>query len=229
MNFSVRKLTLPAVGGPDRPPSKRMLEQLRAEEQERRRGAREGRPSAATAAQGEQEGYWAYMQRQVQERTEQLGLTGESMDRLEENSSGWADDVSKYVSTQKRKAVFGCECKQWSLSCLWSLVLTSWVRIHANLWPSGRQCWVRSSDYEIGNQKELLFDIFAPRLSSVPLIQDHLIAPRLIWNKRKWMIPVVIANKPGGLLIMIQTYFPCLPPFGSMHIRFAAIKFAMRR
>jgi len=47
------------------------------------------------------------MQRQVQERTEQLGLTGDSMDRLEENSGEWANDVSKYVSTQKRKAVFG--------------------------------------------------------------------------------------------------------------------------
>jgi len=95
------------VGGPDRPPSKRTVEQMRADEQERRRAARGGRSAPESAAKGEQEGYWSYMQRQVQERTQQLGLTGDSMDRLEENSGEWANDVSKYVSTQKRKAVFG--------------------------------------------------------------------------------------------------------------------------
>jgi hypothetical protein len=103
------RLTLRSVGGPDRPPSKRTAEQMRADEQERRRAARGGRSAPESAAKGEQEGYWSYMQRQVQERTQQLGLTGDSMDRLEENSGEWANDVSKYVSTQKRKAVFGCE------------------------------------------------------------------------------------------------------------------------
>lgn len=47
------------------------------------------------------------MQRQVQERTERLGMTNESMDRLEDNSSGFMNDVNKYVKDQKRKAVFG--------------------------------------------------------------------------------------------------------------------------
>ncbi|THC99005.1 hypothetical protein EYZ11_001479 [Aspergillus tanneri] len=75
------------VGGPDRPPSKRMQEQMRLEDQERRRGAREGRA--------------------VQERTEKLGFAGDQMERLEESSSGWARDVNKYVQTQKKKAVLG--------------------------------------------------------------------------------------------------------------------------
>lgn len=50
------------------------------------------------------------MSRQVQERTERLGLVGDTMDRLEENSSNFASDVGKYVQSQKRKAVFGGKC-----------------------------------------------------------------------------------------------------------------------
>jgi hypothetical protein len=34
---------------------------------------------------------------------------GDNMDRLEESSAGWADDVSKLVNQQKRKAVMGCK------------------------------------------------------------------------------------------------------------------------
>lgn len=63
-------------------------------------------PSPSTD-QGSQEGYWSYMQRQVQERTEKLGFAGDQMDRLEESSSGFARDVNKYVQSQKRKAVLG--------------------------------------------------------------------------------------------------------------------------
>ena len=49
------------------------------------------------------------MQRQVQERTENLGIMGDSMDKLEDNSSGWANDVNKYVGSQKKKAVMGAK------------------------------------------------------------------------------------------------------------------------
>jgi syntaxin-binding protein 5 len=100
------------VGGPNRPPSKRMIEQLRAEESQRREAGRRGSPARA-GSPGQpapsDETYWAYMQRQVQERTERLGIAGDNMERLEESSAGWADDVSKFVSQQKRKAVMGCE------------------------------------------------------------------------------------------------------------------------
>ncbi|KAL2866957.1 putative SNARE-dependent exocytosis protein (Sro7) [Aspergillus lucknowensis] len=94
------------IGGPDRPPSKRMLEQMRLDEQERRRAAREGRTPPARQNSNE-EGYLAYMTRQVQERTERLGFASDSMDRLEETSNGWARDVDKYVQNQKKKAVLG--------------------------------------------------------------------------------------------------------------------------
>ncbi|KAL2831056.1 lethal giant larvae like, C-terminal-domain-containing protein [Aspergillus cavernicola] len=94
------------IGGPDRPPSKRMVEQMRIDEQERRKAAREGRTPPARQDSNE-EGYLAYMSRQVQERTEKLNFAGDNMDRLEETSNGWAQDVNKYVNTQKKKAVLG--------------------------------------------------------------------------------------------------------------------------
>lgn len=83
-----------------------MIEQMRIDEQERRQALREGR-APPSDPQGSDEGYLAYMSRQVQERTERLGIVGDSMDRLEENSSNFASDVGKYIQSQKRKAVFG--------------------------------------------------------------------------------------------------------------------------
>ncbi|CAI7635727.1 unnamed protein product [Penicillium glandicola] len=95
------------IGGPERPPSKQMVEQMKLEDQERRRALKEGRAPPPSAQDSSQEGYWSYMSRQVQERTERLGIVGDSMDRLEENSSGFANDVNKYVQSQKKKAVLG--------------------------------------------------------------------------------------------------------------------------
>lgn len=82
-----------------------MVEQMRLDERERRQALRDGR--APPPQPSSQEGYMSYMSRQVQERTERLGIAGDTMDRLEENSSNFANDVSKYVQSQKRKAVFG--------------------------------------------------------------------------------------------------------------------------
>jgi WD40 repeat protein len=99
------------IGGPDRPPSKRMIAQSRADEEERRKAGRASAAGAASSsAAGADEGYWAYMQRQLAERTEKLGLVGDSMESLERNSSNWLDDVNKFVSKSKRGAATGCEC-----------------------------------------------------------------------------------------------------------------------
>lgn len=108
------------VGGPDRPPSKRMIEQMRADEQERRLANRQGpsSPSGAPNPGPSDEGYWAYMQRQVQERTANLGIMGDSIDKLEDNSSSWANDVNKFVSKQKKKAVMGGKFRIRSLSAI---------------------------------------------------------------------------------------------------------------
>lgn len=96
------------IGGPDRPPSKRMVAEMRAmqeaEFQRQREAARTGR---AAAPDPSQESYWAYMQRQLTERTENLGLAGDNMDRAAEASSSWSDDVSKFVAKQKRQAALG--------------------------------------------------------------------------------------------------------------------------
>jgi len=98
------------IGGPNRPPSKRQLAQAQADEIARRSTARSATTSsssaaAADAAQGE--GYWAYLSRNVQERTERLGIMGDGVDRLEENSAGWASDVNKFVAKQKRGLMMG--------------------------------------------------------------------------------------------------------------------------
>lgn len=90
------------IGGPDRPPSKRMLAAAAEED----RLARSGGPSSAPGTRST-EGWGQYMTRQLNERTEKLNLMGDSMDRVQENSEGWADDVSKYVSKQKRNLILG--------------------------------------------------------------------------------------------------------------------------
>lgn len=85
------------IGGPDRPPSEKQRAAVR-EAQKRGGNSRAGTRD---------EGWGEYMQRQLNERTEQLGLAGDSMDRVQENSAGWQEDVSKFVGRQKRNIVMG--------------------------------------------------------------------------------------------------------------------------
>ncbi|KAF7558311.1 hypothetical protein G7046_g5847 [Stylonectria norvegica] len=87
------------IGGPDRPPSKRMLDAANAELQAARSGAGPAVPS--------QEGWGDYLTRQLNERTEKLNIMGDNMDNLQEQSAGWAGDVNKYVNKQKRNMVLG--------------------------------------------------------------------------------------------------------------------------
>lgn len=125
------------IGGPDRPPSKRMIMQAKAEEEQRRQAGRSAASSQAAAAVGQSdEGYWAYMQRQIQERTEKLGVVGDSMSNLEQNSANWADDVNKFVSRQKRgvatssKFAWCCACNvgcEWVLTCTCSFEGEVWA------------------------------------------------------------------------------------------------------
>jgi syntaxin-binding protein 5 len=89
-----------------------MREQQEQEFQRQREAARTGR---APPKQNE-EGYYAWMQRQIQERTENLGLAGDSMDRTAEASASWSDDVSKFVAKQKRQAALGLIGSKFSLS-----------------------------------------------------------------------------------------------------------------
>lgn len=104
------------IGGPDRPPSKRMLAQARADEETRRREARAQNPSSSSSAypshpkmqpgqQQSTETWGAWASRNLNERTEKLGMVGDNMDHLSSNSKGWADDVNKFVNKQKRGLV----------------------------------------------------------------------------------------------------------------------------
>jgi syntaxin-binding protein 5 len=63
-------------------------------------------PGAATPG-GSQEGYWGYMQRQVQERTEKLGTLSDGVSKLEDASQSWATEASKFVQRTKRNLVMG--------------------------------------------------------------------------------------------------------------------------
>ncbi|KAI9879054.1 MAG: hypothetical protein M1823_006878, partial [Watsoniomyces obsoletus] len=75
-----------------------------------RDAARTGR---AAPPDPSQEGWGAYMQRQIQERTEQLGFAESSMDRAAESSSSFSDGVSDYIKKQKRQAAMGYVTKQF--------------------------------------------------------------------------------------------------------------------
>ncbi|KAK5699787.1 Lethal(2) giant larvae sro7 [Elasticomyces elasticus] len=97
------------ISGPDRPPSKRMIAQQAADAEQARLVGRPGASKQPGAPAGSQETYWAYAQRQIQERTEKLGLVGDSMENLEQNSSSWADEASKFVGKQKRGLATGRE------------------------------------------------------------------------------------------------------------------------
>lgn len=91
------------IGGPDRPPSKRM-QAATAEEQRQARnsgGAGAGYPRGAAS----QEGWGEYMTRQLNERTEKLNIMGDLMERVQENSASWADEAGKWAGKQKRNIV----------------------------------------------------------------------------------------------------------------------------
>jgi len=56
---------------------------------------------------GQDDSYWGSMQRAMNERMQNLSTMGDSMQNLQDNSAGWAEDVSKFVGKQKRGLVLG--------------------------------------------------------------------------------------------------------------------------
>ena len=98
-----------------------MIEQTRAEAEQRRQAGR-STPNSSNVAQ-QDEGYWAYMQRQVQERTEKLGFAGDTMDNLEQSSQSWLNDVNKFVNQQKRNAATSCKCNDDLDMCVRKLTI----------------------------------------------------------------------------------------------------------
>ncbi|KAL2135156.1 hypothetical protein VTI74DRAFT_9587 [Chaetomium olivicolor] len=88
------------IGGEGRPPSKRMMA---AAEAERGMAGGGGGGRAGTS----QEGWGEYLTRQLNERTERLTMVDDAMNRLQETSQGWAEEVNKYVKKQKRDVLLG--------------------------------------------------------------------------------------------------------------------------
>lgn len=80
------------------------MAQARADEMHAKQSSRAG---SSTAAQQQDQGYWNYMQNQLNERTKNLGIMGDSVNKLEESSANWADQASKFVSTQKKNMILG--------------------------------------------------------------------------------------------------------------------------
>lgn len=102
------------IGGPDRPPSKRMLAAAAEEDRLARGGsARGGSGSGRVPGSQSTEGWGDYMTRQLNERTEKLNIMGDSVDKMSENSAGWADDVNKFVNKQKRNVILGGITGKW--------------------------------------------------------------------------------------------------------------------
>ncbi|KAA8913927.1 lethal giant larvae like, C-terminal-domain-containing protein [Sphaerosporella brunnea] len=104
------------IGGPDRPMSrKQQLAERAAAQAEKgaQRAAAVASSSAAASSSGGGEGVFAGMAKSMKERTEKLSFTTDTMDRLEESSASFAEDVSKFVSQQKRKALLGGLTGKW--------------------------------------------------------------------------------------------------------------------
>jgi len=68
---------------------------------------RQARPGGNARAGSSQEGWGGYLSRQITERTEKLNIMGDSVNNLQQSSSGWADDVGKYVKKQQRSLLLG--------------------------------------------------------------------------------------------------------------------------
>lgn len=93
-----------------------MLAQARSEAEQARRHGRTQATNSASASPAypgsgplppTNEGWGAWATRQFNERTEKLNAVGDSMNNLQENSAGWAEDVNKFVNKQKRGLVMG--------------------------------------------------------------------------------------------------------------------------
>jgi len=95
------------IGGPDRPPSKRMQRAAEMEAAEASRGGPSSGGVARVGTAASQEGWGDYLTRQLNERTEKLNILGDSVNNLQDTTSRWAEDVDKYVQKQKKDMLLG--------------------------------------------------------------------------------------------------------------------------
>jgi len=77
------------------------------EEQQRLAAKRRTGTASSGPPPDSDESWGAWTQRQMNERMQAVNNMGEGMSNLQDNSAGWAEDVSKFVNKQKRGLVMG--------------------------------------------------------------------------------------------------------------------------
>ncbi|CCU74158.1 SNARE-dependent exocytosis protein (Sro7) [Blumeria hordei DH14] len=96
------------IGGPDRLPSKQSsIVSPTADTKIRSTDTSAGPESQNSESWGD------YMSRQINERTEKLNIVENTMDKVQENSQGWADDVGKFVKKQKKNMIMSTVTGKW--------------------------------------------------------------------------------------------------------------------
>lgn len=98
------------IGGPSRPPSKRMMNATTAME----RNLRAGPSSPGYSSSGSQEGWGDYLTRQLNERTERLNIVNDGLESVADSSQKWAEDAGKFVNRQKRNLILGSITSKFS-------------------------------------------------------------------------------------------------------------------
>ncbi|RKF59853.1 Lethal giant larvae protein-like protein SRO77 [Erysiphe neolycopersici] len=93
------------IGGPDRLTSMQIRGAQTEAGQTRNNGSNEAHSS---------ESWGDYMARQLNERTEKLDLVGDSINKIQESSQSWANDVSKFVKKQKRGMILNAVTGKFS-------------------------------------------------------------------------------------------------------------------
>lgn len=98
------------IGGPDRPPGKRMMEADAAMQ----RGAQGDDQGYGAAAGTSQEGWGDYLTRQLNERTEKLNIMNDSVEGAANASQNWSDEAGKFFKKQKRNLLWGSVTSKFS-------------------------------------------------------------------------------------------------------------------
>jgi len=97
------------IGGPDRPMSRKQIEEERALRAQERAMAVAGGPSSSRPGLSSQQGGSAFsnMTKGIQERTENLTNWSENMQSLENTSQEFVEATQKFIDAQKKKAFLG--------------------------------------------------------------------------------------------------------------------------
>ncbi|KAF3930897.1 hypothetical protein ABW19_dt0206125 [Dactylella cylindrospora] len=95
------------IGGPDRPMSRKQIEEARAKAMQDRLDAQEQMRAGQQAGSSNQQGVFGNMSTAMQQRTQSLTNWSDNMQSLENTTQEFAEATSKFIEAQKRKALLG--------------------------------------------------------------------------------------------------------------------------